>query len=63
MQDYLVDMSLSVIFALLKTAIKNPAKRLAWRKAMLKLKRAIEIAYEADEEFDAARLSELKAGK
>lgn len=54
MQDWLIDLGLAAIFRLLKDAIKNPAKRASWRKAMLKLRDAIDLAYGNDSEFDVA---------
>jgi len=63
MNDWFIDLGLSVLFRLLKDAIKNQAKKAQWRRAMLKLRDAIELAYGDDEGFAVpeSRLAVLKA--
>ena len=47
MEDLLITMGISVIL----TAIKNPAKKEALKKALLKVRNAINAAYATDPDF------------
>ncbi len=53
MNDFWVDMALSVLFSVLKQVVKNPAKKAELKKAMLKLRDTINIAYGGDPDFNA----------
>ena len=48
MGDFYVDMALSVVFAVLKQVVKNPKKKEVLRKAMEKLRDALNAAYPAE---------------
>lgn len=49
--DYWLDMALAVMFSTLKQVIKNPVKKAELKKAMLKLRDNINIAYAGDVDF------------
>ena len=51
MSDFYVDLALTVLFSTLKTAIKNEERKASLKKAMLKLRNAINVAYAGDEAF------------
>lgn len=51
MTDFWLEMALSVLFATLKQIIKNPEKKADVKKAMLKLRNTIDVAYGDDTDF------------
>jgi len=55
MNDFYLDLALSVLFSTLKTVIKNEERKAALKKAMLKLRNAIDVAYGDDDDFGVFR--------
>lgn len=59
-------LAFSVLFEILKSSIKNPTSKKKWRTAFLKLRDAINLAYQDDEAFGFAeefeKLREASAG-
>lgn len=51
MANFWVDMALSVVFAVLKSVIKNAESKEEMKKAFLKLYRQIQVAYADDPDF------------
>lgn len=49
--DYFVDMGLAILFSVLKNVVKNPSKKDEMKKAFLKLRNNINIAYAGDPDF------------
>jgi len=49
MQDYLISIAINVILTTINGAIKNPEKKKALRKALMKVHSAIEMLYVSDE--------------
>lgn len=47
--DMLVSMGLALVLEALKEVVKNPAKKAALRKAMIKLRNSLLIAYPVEE--------------
>ncbi len=50
MSDWLVDLALAVLFSVLKQVVKNPEKKKSLARAMIKLRRQLEIAYPPDQD-------------
>lgn len=48
MADFLISMAISVILTTLKEAIKNPEKKAALKRAMLKIRDNINVVYPED---------------
>jgi hypothetical protein len=51
MFDFYISMALAVLFQVLKQVVKNPKSKEELKKAMLKLRNAINTAYADDEDF------------
>ncbi len=51
MYDYLVPMALAILFEVLKNVIKNPKSKAQMKAACLKLRNAINAAYNGDPDF------------
>lgn len=51
MNDFFYDMGLAVLFKVLKDAVKDAKKKASIKKAMLKLRNAINSAYADDQDF------------
>lgn len=54
MNDFFYDMGLAVLFRVLKDAVKDAKKKASIKKAMLKLRDAINLAYADDKDFASA---------
>lgn len=52
MKDYLINMALSIIFAVLKDVIKNKQSKKEMKSACLKLFENIKVAYNNDPDFE-----------
>ena len=52
MADFYVDLGLSIVFSVLRVVIKNPGKKEEMKKALLKLRNQIELAYAGDPDFE-----------
>ncbi len=48
--DFFVDMAFSIIFSVVKQVVKNPEKKRSLARAMIKLRRALELAYPPDQD-------------
>lgn len=51
MESYLVPMALAILFQVLKTVVKNKSSKAQMKAACLKLRNAINAAYQGDEDF------------
>lgn len=49
--DYLVDMSLTILFSLLKKVVKNQHSKDEMKAAFLKLRNVINVTYAGDSDF------------
>lgn len=52
MGDWWVDMALGIVFGVVKQVVKNPERKEALKRALLKLRNAINGAYAGDPEFE-----------
>ena len=48
--DFWLRMALSIVFGVLEEVIKNPAKKAAVKRAMVKLRNALLLAYPPDQD-------------
>jgi predicted solute-binding protein len=48
--DFWVEMALSVVFAVLREVVKNPTRKAALKKAMVKLRNVVTVAYPPDQD-------------
>ncbi len=52
MPEWLVQMGITTILSVLKESVKNEQKKADLKKAMLKIRNAINTLYADDEDFD-----------
>jgi len=52
MGDFWVDMALAIVFSVLKQVVKNPERKAALKRALLKLRNTIDAAYAGDADFE-----------
>ncbi len=52
MPEYLIQMAITVLLSVLKESVKNEQKKADLKKAMLKIRNAINTLYAGDEDFD-----------
>lgn len=51
MDNFFLEWALSTIFSFLKYSIKNEESKARWKRAFLKLRNQIDIAYGGDNDF------------
>ncbi len=51
-QDYIESIAINTILTTIKLSVKNPAKKVAFKKALLKVYNAIAALYADDPDFD-----------
>lgn len=51
MSDWQVDLGLSFLFTFLKNSVKNEKSKARFKRAFLKLRDSINLAYAGDEDF------------
>lgn len=49
--DYLIHMAIALVLAAINEAVKNPMRKAALKRAMLKVRNQINLLYAGDEDF------------